>query len=453
MRKLVDRVRRFLSDTDPCFVVLGLAAMLEGLLAAFGSFSEYIVIHFSMVPCALFLALLWKKPLSPSVKKLLLAGAAMALWFTAVQSYHYTTEGISRSAGPFFIAYLLALPFSAASGDGKQQRGLKLTGSILLCASLVLMFFIGLFFAGHLPALLQGSIYLDGARLYAMRHPNTTGNCFLIAEGFSLYFFTMSKKTWQKVGFLSLTALFFLPTILTNSRTSILISCALFAGTVFFLIWKGGIKRFLLGTVAAAVTLVLVFGLSQTVFSLHEDHLIRSYLQEQSDTGTTHPDLIVDQESGNTRLHTEASQNSLIQDIGSLNSRTAIWKSSIQIIREDPKILVRGTPFITELLTARHTWRVAHTHNSWLDTLLGLGLPGLLCVLYFTGLALWNIFRVCFIGKHSLPRRIIALLTLCLLISGVPENYLFFPPDSYPYANFVLFLCLGYLTQWKDTDC
>lgn len=452
MNRLVNKVCRFLSDADPRFLSLGLAALLEGLLVAFGGFSEYIVNHFTMVPCVFFLACLWKQPLSSSAKKLLLSGAAMVLWFLVVQHYHQATEGISRFAGPFFIVYLMALPFAAASGDGKGQLGLKLSGPFFLCGSLILAFFIGLLYMGHLPDLLQSIIYWDGARLRAMRHPNATGNCFLIAVGFSLYFFAVSKKPWRKAGFLSLAALFFLPIILTNSRTSILITCALFAGTVFFLIWKGGIKRFFLGAAAAAVTLVLIFSMSQVVFSLHEDHLIRSYVQEKETIGTTNPDLIIDQTTGEASLHTDSGQNSLIQDIGTLNARTSIWKSSIHIIREDPMILVRGTPFIGDLLTARHTWVVPHAHNSWLDTLLGLGLPGLLCALFFTGLALWNVFRICFIGNHALPRKIIALLTLCLLLSGIPENYVFFPTDFYPYANFVLFLCLGYLTQWKDAD-
>lgn len=452
MYRLIHRGRRFLSAADPCFLALGVAAALEGLLVAFGGFSAYFTDHFTMIPWVFFLACTWKQPLSSAAKKLLLISAAVVLWFTVVQYYHQTADGLSRLPGPFFKVYLLALPFAAVTGDGKRKLGLKLSGGIFLCAALVLACFIGLFYVGQLPGLLESSIYWDGARLRALRHPNITGNCFLIATGFSLYFFVCARKRWHKAVFLTLAALFFLVIILTNSRTAILITCSLAAGTVFFLIWKGGVKRFLLGAAAAAVAFVLLFGASRVIFPLHQHRLIQSYLQEQADTGTTNSDLVVDEETGEASLYTDAGQNSLIHDIGTLNARTSIWRTCLLAIRNDPMILIRGLSDIPKTITDLHSWPLPHSHNSWMEVLLGLGLPGLLFSLFFTGLALWHIFRVCFLGSHSLPRKVIAMLALCMLIGGIPENVLFYPSVFYQCADFVFFLCLGYLIQWTEKD-
>ena len=452
MDRLFHKGTRLLADTDPRFQALVLGAGLECMLVAFGSFSDYFVHHFTMIPWVWFLACAWRSPLSPTAKKQILAGAAMALWFSVVQYYQQITEGVSWLPGPFFTVYLLAFPFAAGADDGKRKLGLKLSGALFLGASLILAFFIGLLALKLLPSLLQPYIYWDGARLRALRHPNVTGNCFLIAVGFCLFFFASTPKRRYKAIFLALAVLFFLPIIWTNSRTAILTTCALCAGTVFFLIWKGGVKRFFLGAVAAAAALVLLFSLTQAVFSFHENFLIRSYLQEQATTGITNPDLIVDQQTGEANLHTDSSQNSLVQDLGTLNSRTSIWRASLRAVQADPMILVRGCSDIRTAISNQHAWSLTHTHNSWLEILLGLGLPGFLLSLAFTALALWHIFRIFFLGSHSLSRKIIALLALCLLVSGIPENVLFFPTKYYHYANFVFFLCLGYLTQWKEAE-
>lgn len=452
MKNPIKKGYRFLSEADPRYLCLALAAGLECLLISFGPLSIYILNHFTMVPCFLFLACVWKQPLSSSAKKQFLLCAAMVLWFTLVQNYHYIMDASARAPGMFFTVFLLAFPFAVSAKDSERQLGMKITGGFFLCGALVLALFTGLLALGFFRYFLTSYIYWDGARLAAMWHPNITANCFLIAIGFCLYFCTTVRRRCYRAVFLALAVLFFLLISLTNSRTAVLTCCILVAGTVFFLIWKGGVKRFLLGAVAALVVMVLMFVLYQTVFSLHEDHLIQSYLQELEATGSTNPDLQVDQQTGQASLHTDSGQNTLAQDIGTLNFRTAIWSSSIRIIQEDPMILVRGTPFIADLLTARHAWVVTHSHNSWLDTLLGLGLPGLFFALIFTGLALWHILRLFFFGNHSLSRKIIALLTLCLLISGILENYLFLASSSYQCANFAFFFCLGYLTQWKKAE-
>ena len=448
MDNLIKRTRQ----ADPRFLCLFLAAGLQCLPAAFGIFPRYLLNYFTMVPWVLFLGIAWGQSLSPTAKKQLLLGGILALWFAVVQCYHNLMIPDPRSPGSLFTACLLAFPFAVVSGDGKRALGLKIAGGVFLCAALVLTLLTGTLFLGLLLEFLNDHIYWDGARLCAMWHPNITANVFLIAMGFCFYFASSVPQWRRKAVFLALSALFFLLMCLTNSRTAVLNACILTAGAVFFLIWKGGIKRFVLAALAAVAVLLALFSLYQAVFSFHESRMIQQYIQAHPDVTLNIPDLQVNQETGQVSLHTEAVQNSLFQDLATLNSRTAIWKSALKIIGEDPKILIRGTPDIGVLLTAQHSWDIPHAHNSWVETLLGLGLPGLLCALVFTGLGAWHILRLFFFGGHSLPRKLVALLTLCLLISGMLENYLFLASRDYPCANFIFFLCLGYLTQWKEAE-
>lgn len=443
-------IQRF-SDADPRCLCLFLAGALQCLMIVLRPYAIYVSCNFALVPCVLFLALLWKHPLSPGAKKLLLLGAVLALWYAVVQSYHLYISGQSREPGPFLAVVLLALPFAAVSDDGTRRRGLTIAGGFCLLGALILALFTGLLAIGGMPHPLDSLVYWDGARLVAMWHPNITANIFLTAMGFCFYFAAMTPRRSRKALFLALSAMFFLLLCLTNSRTGAICACLLVAGAVFCLIWKGGLPRFLLGAVAGLAALALLFTLYQAVFSLHEDRMIQSYLQEQTASGTT-PDLIVDDQSGQVGLHTEASQNSIRDDLGTLNSRTSIWRTALQSIRQDPQILVRGTPDIGALLKIQHSWNPTHTHNSWLEILMGLGLPGLLGAMIFTALALWHGLRILFFGGHSLPRKIIAVLVLCLLVSGVPENYLFLGPRDYQWANFLFFLCLGYLIRWQKAE-
>lgn len=451
MDGMIKKGARFLSSADPRCLCLFLAAGLECLLMAFGPYSLYVQNHFTLVPCALFLGIAWKQGLSPSAKKLLMLSAILAVWFSVVQSYHQSMGAPSRMAGPFFATYLLALPFAAVTDGDTSRQGLKIAGGFFLAAGICLALFTGLLSLGLLPGFLERYIYWDGARLSAMWHPNITANIFLMAMGFCFYFAVTSSRMRRKALFMAMAAGFFLLMCLTNSRTTVLSACVLTAGSAFFLVWKGGIKRFIPIAVAAVVILALLFSLYQILFPLHQEMLIQSYLQEQATTGSTNPDLVVDQQTGEASLITDAGQNSLLADLGTLNSRTHIWRACLRAIREDPMILVRGTPDIESLVANPH-YSPGHAHNSWLEILMGIGLPGLLFALVFTGMALWHIFRIFFFGSHGLDRKIIALLALCLLISGILENYLFLGAEHYPCANFAFFLCLGYLTQWKKAE-
>ena len=143
-------------------------------------------------------------------------------------------------------------------------------------------------------------------------------------------------------------------------------------------------------------------------------------------------------------------QNNLMKDLWSFNGRTQIWEATLKAVRNDRSLKIWGTEYSGTIISIYHWFDVDHAHNSWLETALCLGLPGLVFTLVFTVLAVFCIWTT-FWGKDiPLEQKVIAVLALCLLGAGILEPYLFFSDIFYHYTDFIFFLCLGYLIQWRS---
>lgn len=97
-----------------------------------------------------------------------------------------------------------------------------------------------------------------------------------------------------------------------------------------------------------------------------------------------------------------------------------------------------------------------HMHNSFLQTLMLTGVPGLLAALWLTWRIASATVRVLFArgGEVSSAQKLLVLLPVALFVQGMLEHYLFV--DSYSILNFLFFLFSGYVVQlsrrvsWKQ---
>jgi len=236
--------------------------------------------------------------------------------------------------------------------------------------------------------------------------------------------------------------------ILTNSRTAILLCCCLAAGYLFFSLWNKSWKRFLLGTVSAVAVFAAIFLLYQGIFSIHTANMTQQAITSK-DSESISGTLKVDGDTGEVKLEAEAAQNSILKDAGTLNSRTRIWKAAIKAARSSNAVMLRGTDNSATLIDQVH-WAAVYTHNSFLEALLTMGIPGLLFAFVFALLAIWRIIRVLFCANISMATKSIALLMTALLAAAILEAYLFQGNINFLYTDFVFCLCLGYLTPSKD---
>ena len=453
MMQLFQKGRQRLAQTDPIYLCLFLAMGLVFLLISFCGISYYYLNNYTMIPVMLFWGILLTRKPDKQACIHLLGGFLVSLWFVASQSLLYASGMGVRSPGIFFMVYLLAFPFASASRDKDAQTGLKLAGFFYIAGALMLAMYTGLLALDALPGFLKPHVIWDGARLNPFWQPNICACIMMIALAFCLYFFTTQTKRLYKGIFVAISAVLLLIIALTNSRTGMLLSACLVAGFLFFNIWNSGWKRFLLAGLAAAVTVAALFLCLQGIFSLHSQHKLQQAIVQQSSAAAESAEdpLTTDKKTGEVTLDTHSAQSTLANDMVTLNSRSNIWKAAIQAVKKNPIVLLRGSDSSGDLLWSTRKTRAMHCHNSWLEALLTLGIPGLIAAGIFTVVALWNIVAVMFFRNCTLEKKVLAMLILCLLIAGVMEPYLFTGSINFLYADFVFFLGLGYLTQWKKT--
>lgn len=455
------------SNINPQYFCLAAALGLEALLMAFRGYGFYFMENYMIVPTMLFLGMAFGKKLSPIARRQLWLALGMVFWFFITQTLHYIMGLQVRSVGLFTSVYLLAFLFAALSDDAQKQWGLRLAAAACIGAALILVLFTCLLALELLPGFLLPHVYWDGARLQAMWHPNICAVIFMMAIAFCLFLFAQAKHRLEKGVTLVLAAVFFFTMALTNSRTAIIMTCCIIGGFLFFCIYNGSWKRFAAGAVAAIVSIMVLFTTAQTVFQTHNDLLITKYMQQAEeiaaqenlpDANTSPQDtalketipLIIDQQTGEVTLKTDAGQKSLAINLPTLNGRTTIWQRVLQRLKEDSRLLILGTDNTEALVSEVMGYSLAHAHNAWMETLLYLGLPGLLFALLFTGIAAWHIWVTFWAKTSTLSQKIIAMLVLCLMGAGILEPYLFFTNIFYHYTDFIYFLCLGYLVCWRS---
>lgn len=404
------------------------------------------------VPGLLFFGSALTKRLSAPVKRNLLLSVIAILWFAAAQLQHHLSGMGCSSFGVFSIVYLLAFPFAAVADTPEKNAGLKWIGYIYVAASLLPVLCSILLFLDAVPEALSSYVFWDGARLQALWHPNVVACVLMIGIGLTLYFLVQADKTWKKAALALLAAIQFCGLVLTNGRTTILLGCGLFGGTVFFMIWKGGWKRFLAGLLAALAIIASLFLFSRKLFQFHTQvqisRLIQQIQEEELEVSEA-PVITMDEDTGEVQLVGSNKQHGFLYDLFTFNNRIYIWDAAFTTLEDNPGIKIWGTENVSSELTYRNSFPVGHAHNSWIQTLLKLGLPGLLVALVFTAMTLFACAVLLLHPGAELPKKVAALLTLCILAAGFLEPYLFVGDIFTLFANFLFFLLTGYLDTWR----
>jgi O-antigen ligase len=322
-----------------------------------------------------------------------------------------------------------------------------------------------LLLADLVPVSLQQFIFWDGARLRPSWHPNMSACFFMMGIGFAAAFLVRSRKTWEKVFLVAAIAVQYMAMALTNCRTTLLMTGAFFGALAFFLIFKGGWKRFVLGLLAAVLILAGSFKLSGMLFSWNNSRLIAAVSEQQTEESSlrteqdweasVQPNRSLASAVPNLNeeiLQGDNPQGSLTDDMRTLNGRTYIWKSAFQAIRDNKRLALFGTEYSGTVISVYNPFEVVHGHNSWVEAQLRMGLPGLLLSLVFTALALWSGLKLILNPGVEIWKKIIAMLTMCVMATGFLEPYLFITNVYYHVTDFAFFFLTGYLDRWANNE-
>lgn len=449
-------------------IVLFPFVFVDGFFPGMGYF---LAEKYMAIPCLLFFGSALCQPLTAAAKKTILVSCAAVAWFVLAQMQHHLSGMGTKSFGIFAVVYLLALPFAAVTEDHEKNVGLKWIGGIYMAFSLVLTAFCGMLLLDAVPSVLDPYVHWEGARATLFWHPNGGACILMLGIGFSLYFLTQAEKKWAQYLLTVLTGMQFVTICLTNSRTSIFLVCALVGGTVFFKIWKGTLKQFLAAAVAAVIVIAALVVTHTVLYDFHTQTQINKLLKAQAqqteqiaetdsvretetpaDQGGSIQNIQINEQTGEMTLSGSSgtNQGDLGKDLGSLNGRTSIWKAAITAVRDNPATGKWGTAYVSAEISSRNHFQAVNAHNSWLETMMQLGMPGLGLALVLTVIAVWNLWILMWRSRESLSRKIVAMMVICILCASLLEAYIFVGEMPTSFVNFSFFLCTGYLIQWNS---
>lgn len=354
-------------------------------------------------------------------------GILMAIWFLVLElpRQEDPTSGLPV---PFFLSiYLLVLPFAAMTEDSRRQTGIRVAAGVILAGAAYLMAWtLVLIAVGDTPELLQRSISWRAGRLTIIHHPNTLARIFMIAICLCLGFLEWASNRMFKGLLILFAGLFYVGMAMTNSRACTLVTCLLLGSNAFFWIWRGGRKRLLPGLAAATAVVVVSFLIANELFRWQNNKL--------TDLITMSKSVVV--------LH----QGTWIDDLPTLNNRTRVWMGALRMIQENPKILLWGA---ADTKIDLGNVVASHSHNAWIETLLRLGVPGLLLSLIFSWRAGWASLKMLLHTEAGLWKKNIAMLVLGMMATSMLEPFLFVTNAGTNFFDYFFFLSLGYLTLWN----
>lgn len=446
------------------FYCLIAAGALELLFMILGSLFNYVAYYYVetylIVPCAAFFALSLLSKVPSHARKSIFLCLAMVVWFMVTQTAQRLQGMEPKVIGMFFCTYLLAFPYASVTEDSARQRGLKWITGIYIAVSLVLCVYASMLYFGLLPDWFHNEVRWDGARLLALWHPNICACLFMIGIALCLGLFFSCRKPYGKALLIFACAVQFLFLALTNCRTSILMTCALIGGIFFFGVYRSGWLRAVLLAFLALLLMLGLFILSGALYEANETALIEKYAShlESEDSeqapaasvpsGSITIPVKTDSQTGEVTLESVNGQGSFMSDLKTLNGRTTIWQSALNALRDNKRILLFGTEYVGTSISYYNPFPVVHGHNSWVEITFRMGLLGLIFALGFTWIGLRSAVTLIFDPKTDMWKKSISMLTLCVMVAGALEPFLFSADISYHFLDFFFFICLGYLDTW-----
>ena len=481
---------------------------MESLFSYIG---YYLVEDYIIVPCLLFVGYCLSRKFTGFARGRMILAALAIAWFTVAQLIHKLSGTATHPVGTVFFIYLMAFPFASAAKDEKNI-GLRLIGWIFFGASMVHVFYTGLLLLDKVPEMMYPYLFWDGARLNSFWHPNINSCLFLIGIVFALFILLRSTNIVVKVIMgLSVPVQFFCMA-LTNCRTTLLLTGAFLGVAAFLVIGTKDWNRIAAGSVVAVMILAGSFSLSGKIYQWHNETLVakvtakleaqaeqekaaaeaeksaQSETEKKPEQSQTEKETASDKQdapkednagkkeeqsseyqkaessgesveirekyriskkTGEVILVSNNGQRGLTTDLKTFNGRTPIWEAALTALREHRRIALWGTEDVSFMVTMYRGKEYLHTHNSWLESLMRLGIPGLVIALVFTGISVAGAWAVVWSPRAELWKKLIAGLTMCILACGFLEPYLFITNVYYHIIDFVFFFCTGYLDHWR----
>ena len=387
-----------------------------------------------VVAALAFLALAVRKPMSKTAKWHLGFGVALVGWMIAAKYFHGLFGEPKEYIGVVLQRFLVLLPFGALMQDEKECKGIEGAGILTLGVCGYLCFWSVLLLFDLVPAWMQSQVNWSGSRMNTLWNPIIFAVILFMGIILCVAFCFRVKKKWQRAALLAFAAVQFLFIGMTHSRTVILMLCAFAVGTFFFVFGQGSARKRIAWGLAGVAVAAGLYGASEAVYNANNQRLI-------AQMDTSNEEIWINDQGYITDGTTD--QGTLKEDMGSLNGRTTTWKIVLEAVRNNRELRIFGTSQFRKNIRKD----MSHSHNSWLEMLVYLGIPGLVFSIVLTVEILIALARI-FLFSRDKTQLVLALFVLCMLPIGVMEPFLF----CTAHLGDLFILVCGYLWTWGKRE-
>ena len=350
-----------------------------------------------------------------------------------------------------FLCFSLPYAFSKATAY-RVMTALAIT-TVLAVSLLSIVSLIAIYaqnFALKFPSIFEGIVFSSEGRLYIDNHPNRSAPAQALAVILVGYLLAQSKRSWQKVLWILLGILCFIPLAFTVSRTGIIGAGIALGFEVYIALQEvlrkrmRTILRVLIGVAAACITLLAVYKGAAIVGQVNNAYLARIEAaqaqqsaeaivpaEESAPAESEEAASAITQPAEEDGATTEVVSRDL-SDVDSFNGRTDIWLGVIKGLLQNPKILAFGTGPVAASDTMAPYFPVDSPvglfHNSLLAELVSFGVIGLLFTVALLVLIAVSAVKFSF-GKRwyaaPLAMRLLPAVLLFTFAEGMMEDFLF----------------------------
>ncbi len=368
--------------------------------------------------------------------RIYIAGLFFVGWYVFTRMFngdHYVQETYNRyRVVCLLLTYTLALPFAAMQDDAQERRALDRV-LLVLVTVLSILVWVSVYaaFTGEPIIDMFGNLFgirsWDGRLGIINQHPNFTGAISLIGIFGTLYLLLSHWRLWRLVPALVALAGFFVALSLSDSRgakLAFLATNVILAVVLYQRLRPPMWRRCVIVIACLAAVVGLVLGGTGVVASLTD----RSNGGEQA-----------------------VSQRALLEGVSNMAGRSGIYAAAPKVLMRDPAVLLRGYDELEMMRNVNHYGDTltyyTDMHNSYLQTLMLTGLPGLVVAVWLTLRLLGAAIKVVLVndGGVTAPQKLLVTIPIALLVQGMGEHYLFV--DSFSILNFVFLLLSGYVIR------
>ena len=377
------------------------------------------------------------------------------LWYilTRFLNGDFFLEGVRFNLPFLCIALCVALPLSEEL-PLKRRRYVETSLGLFIVGFFTLLAMISLYatVTNHLVQLPKATftIGIDATMRLEVweKQANIMGGLFSVCFLIAVFIYSrLGHKLLLLIPLLGICASLYLAIGLTTSRTS-MISLSVSIGLILAtLLLKNAVM--IMRPLRLAVSLVVFIVVSLALYKgFGMTNAMINRLSTSSNAMSAisaAAETMADTQSEPPAVMAVANQRDF-SDLWTFNGRTQIYAATIQAIRDNPKTLLIGNldenimqginPYLPE--------KFAHTHSSFLQTLMCCGVVGLALMLWFIGCLLKTMWHLAFAKNATVSDLVLAVIPLVLLLHSLFEPFIFI---YYDVINFIFFLFSGMIVS------